>query len=127
MTRATRATLQAETRGDNAKSLTRPRSSGSLQQIPRVIFCDAGGHEGYILFIAACEPMRTKRPALRGTKWLGTIPVEAECTACAGVKFKAVFESHRPSQDEAMRSLQQQFDEHFQQAHAAQVSGDSLP
>ena len=61
--------------------------------------------------------MRAKKPTLRGTKWLGTIPVEAECTACAGVKFKPIAGSHRPGQEEYAKSLQQQFDAHLKQAH----------
>jgi hypothetical protein len=61
--------------------------------------------------------MPTKKPTLRGTKWLGTIPVEAECTACAGVKFKASAGSHRPNQEEYAKSLQQQFEAHLQQVH----------
>jgi hypothetical protein len=67
--------------------------------------------------------MPTKKPSLRGTKWLGTIPVEAECTACPGVKFKASGGSHRPTQEEYTKSLQQQFDAHLKQAHAAQDAG----
>jgi hypothetical protein len=64
--------------------------------------------------------MPTKKPFLRGTKWLGTIPVEAECTACAGLKFKASTGSHRPNQQEYARSLQQQFEAHLKQAHTEQ-------
>jgi hypothetical protein len=61
--------------------------------------------------------MSPKKPTLRGTKWLGTIPVEAECTACAGFKFKAIAGSHRPNQGEYAKSLQQQFEAHLKQAH----------
>ena len=61
--------------------------------------------------------MPTKKPTLRVTKWLGTIPVEAECTACAGVKFKASSGGHRPSHEAYTKSLQQQFDAHLKQAH----------
>jgi len=61
--------------------------------------------------------MPTKKPFLRGTKWLGSVPVEAECTACPGVKFKAISGSHRPNQEEYAKSLQQQFDAHLRQAH----------
>jgi hypothetical protein len=64
--------------------------------------------------------MPTKKPFLRGTKWLGTIPVEAECTACAGLKFKASTGGHRPNQQEYARSLQQQFEAHLKQAHTEQ-------
>ena len=62
--------------------------------------------------------MPTKKPSLRGIKWLGTIPVEAECTACPGVTFQAISASHRPNQEEYAKSLQQQFDAHLKQAHA---------
>jgi hypothetical protein len=61
--------------------------------------------------------MPTKRPALRGTKWLGSIPVEAECTACSGVKFKANSGSHRPDREDYTKSLQRQFEAHLKQAH----------
>ena len=64
--------------------------------------------------------MPTKKPFLRGTKWLGTIPVEAECTACAGLKFKASTGSHRPNRQEYARSLQQQFEAHLKLAHTEQ-------
>jgi len=65
--------------------------------------------------------MGNKKPSLRGTKWLGTIPVEAECTACAGVKFKAIIGSHRPNHDEFAKSLQEQFEVHLKQAHGADI------
>jgi hypothetical protein len=71
--------------------------------------------------------MPTKKPSLRGTKWLGSIPVEAECTACAGVKFKASTGSHRPDRDEYAKSLQQQFDAHLKQVHAEQDVGKTAP
>jgi hypothetical protein len=62
----------------------------------------------------------TKKPTLRGTKWLGIIPVEGVCTACPDVKFKASTRSHRPDWEEYAKSLQQQFDAHLKEAHAAQ-------
>jgi hypothetical protein len=71
--------------------------------------------------------MGTKKPTLRGTKWLGTIPVEAECTACAGVKFRATSGSHRPNHDEFAKSLQQQFDAHLREAHAAPDVSKTVP
>jgi hypothetical protein len=71
--------------------------------------------------------MGTKKPTLRGTKWLGTIPVEAVCTACPDVKFKASTGSHRPNHDEFAKSLQQQFDAHLKQAHAAQDASQTVP
>ncbi len=61
--------------------------------------------------------MPMKKPSLRGTKWLGSIPAEAECTACSGVKFKASTGSHRPNKEEYAKSLQRQFDAHLKQAH----------
>jgi hypothetical protein len=65
--------------------------------------------------------MPTKKPSLRGTKWLGSIPVEAECTVCAGVKFKASTGSHRPNQEEYAKSLHEQFEAHLKQAHREDV------
>jgi hypothetical protein len=58
-----------------------------------------------------------KKPAIRVTKWLGDIPVEATCTACA-VPFKAVSSSHRPSREEYQKSLQAEFDAHLKVAHS---------
>ena len=54
-----------------------------------------------------------KRPAVRVTKWLGDIPVEASCTVCPEVSLKAVSASHRPNREEYQQSLQQQFDQHL--------------
>jgi hypothetical protein len=59
-----------------------------------------------------------KRPVLRVTKWLREIPVEATCTACAGVLFRAISSSHRPNRDEYANSLQAQFDEHLKITHS---------
>jgi hypothetical protein len=58
-----------------------------------------------------------KKPTLRVTKWLGDIPVEASCTFCAGVSFRAQGSTHRPNREEYQKSLQLQFDEHCKQAH----------
>ncbi|HEY1676492.1 MAG TPA: hypothetical protein VGG04_02190 [Candidatus Sulfotelmatobacter sp.] len=58
-----------------------------------------------------------KKPAIRVTKWLRDIPVEAGCTACAAA-FKAATSSHRPHREEYQRSLQAQFDAHLKAAHA---------
>jgi hypothetical protein len=63
-----------------------------------------------------------KKPTIRVTKWLSDIPVEATCSACAGiafeeVTFKAVGSGHRPNREEYQRSLQSQFDEHLKLAH----------
>ena len=61
-----------------------------------------------------------KKPFLRVTKWLGDIPVEAECTACAGgEKFRVISTSHRPNREEYSRQLQRAFDHHLKTAHAA--------
>ena len=51
-----------------------------------------------------------KKPVLRVTKWLGTIPIEAECTACADAKFQVRASSHRPNLAEYQKALQSQFD-----------------
>jgi hypothetical protein len=61
-----------------------------------------------------------KRPALRVTKWLGDIPVEAECTVCPGAeKFRATSASHRPNREEYAKQLQRAFDNHFKSVHAS--------
>jgi hypothetical protein len=53
-----------------------------------------------------------KKPTLRVTKWLADIPVEAHCTQCPTVSFKAQGISHRPNREEYQKSLQAQFDVH---------------
>jgi hypothetical protein len=58
-----------------------------------------------------------KKPTLRVTKWLGDIPVEAYCTACPTVAFRAQGSGHRPNREEYQRSLQAQFDEHYKTEH----------
>jgi len=58
-----------------------------------------------------------KKPTLRVTKWLADIPVEASCTACPAVSFKAQGSGHRPNREEYQRSLQAQFDNHCKTAH----------
>lgn len=58
-----------------------------------------------------------KRPALRVTKWLADIPVEAACNACPGIAFKATGSTHRPNREEYQKSLQAQFDSHCKLAH----------
>lgn len=62
-----------------------------------------------------------KKPAICVTKWLSDIPVEALCSACPQVSFKAQGTSHRPNRQEYQRSLQQQFDAHYEREHAKQV------
>jgi hypothetical protein len=58
-----------------------------------------------------------KKPAIRVTKWLTDIPVEATCTRCPNALFKAKGTSHRPSREEYQKSLQAQFDEHCRMQH----------
>jgi hypothetical protein len=58
-----------------------------------------------------------KKPTIRVTKWLSDIPVEATCTACANVLFRAKGESHRPNREEYQSSLQLQFDAHVKAEH----------
>jgi hypothetical protein len=61
-----------------------------------------------------------KKPTLRVTKWLSDIPVEAHCTHCPDVLFKAQGGSHRPNREEYQKSLQAQFDAHCAVMHAPQ-------
>ena len=61
-----------------------------------------------------------KKPTLRATKWLGDIPVEAYCTHCLSLSFKAQGTSHRPSR-EYQKSLQAQFDAHSKAVHSENV------
>ena len=62
-----------------------------------------------------------KKPTIRVTRWLSDIPVEATCSACPGVSFKAQGSSHRPNREEYQRSLQSQFDAHCQAKHGQQA------
>ncbi len=59
-----------------------------------------------------------KKPTLRVTKWLADIPVEAHCTLCPTVSFKAHGTSHRPNREEYQKSLQAQFDVPCGAAHS---------
>ena len=59
-----------------------------------------------------------KKPTLRVTKWLADIPVEAHCTQCPAVSFKAQRASHRPNREEYQKSLQAQFDAHSKAVHS---------
>jgi len=61
-----------------------------------------------------------KKPTIRVTKWLGDIPVEAQCTFCPDASFRAKGTSHRPNREEFQKSLQSQFDEHCRNAHSDQ-------
>jgi len=58
------------------------------------------------------------KPTLRVTKWLRDIPVEAHCTGCPGVSFKAVAAGHCPNREEYQKSLQAQFDVHYRAVHS---------
>lgn len=58
-----------------------------------------------------------KAPVIRVTKWLSDIPVEAICSACPQVSFRAQGSSHRPNREEYQRSLQKQFDAHCERDH----------
>jgi hypothetical protein len=63
-----------------------------------------------------------KKPTLRVTKWLGDIPVEAECTACPGAeKFRATSTSHRPNREQYSQQLQRAFDQHFKTVHLGET------
>ncbi len=65
-----------------------------------------------------------KKPFLRVTKWLGDIPVEAECIACPGKeKFRVLSASHRPTRDEFAKQLQSAFDQHCKAEHATSNPG----
>jgi hypothetical protein len=59
-----------------------------------------------------------KKPVVRVTKWLADIPVEAQCTFCPEVLFRAQGRSHRPNREEYKLSLQAQFDEHCRVVHS---------
>jgi hypothetical protein len=59
-----------------------------------------------------------KKPTLRVTKWLADIPVEAYCTICPTVSFKAQGATHRPNREEYQKSLQAQFDVHCNAEHS---------
>jgi hypothetical protein len=62
-----------------------------------------------------------KKPTIRVTKWLGDIPVDATCTACASVVFTAKGSTHRPNREEYQKSLQEQFDGHCKAVHSQEV------
>jgi hypothetical protein len=59
-----------------------------------------------------------KKPTIRVKKWLNDIPVEAYCTACPSVCFKAHSSGHRPNREEYQKSLHAQFDEHCKAVHS---------
>jgi hypothetical protein len=64
-----------------------------------------------------------KKPLLRVTKWLSDIPVEAICSACPDLSFRAHGSSHRPNREEYQNSLQKQFDSHCQTSHRKNNTG----
>jgi hypothetical protein len=64
-----------------------------------------------------------KKPLLRVTKWLGNIPVEAECIACTDAKFQVRSSSHRPNLADYQKALQRDFDQHVKEVH----SGEKTP
>jgi hypothetical protein len=66
-----------------------------------------------------------KKPFLRVTKWLGDIPIEAECTQCPAAKFRAASSSHRPNGEEYRKQLQSAFDHHVKAVHTPEDSGQS--
>ena len=66
-----------------------------------------------------------KKARMRVTQWLGDIPVEAECAACAGVRFRASGTGHRPDRIQYAESLQRQFDRHVRTSH--EERGRSTP
>ncbi len=78
--------------------------------------------------------MRTEKPTLRITKWLGrNIPLEAECTSCADVQFKVGHDPrqnfHQPDGDYYRKMLRTMFDEHSKLVHPSlepnrRASGD---
>jgi hypothetical protein len=59
-----------------------------------------------------------KKPILRITKWLADVAVEAHCTLCPTVSFKAQGTSHRPNREEYQKSLQAQVDAHCKGVHS---------
>jgi hypothetical protein len=58
-----------------------------------------------------------KKPMIRVTKWLSDIPVDATCTACPSVVFRAIGSSHRPNREEFQKSIEAQFDAHCKAVH----------
>ena len=64
-----------------------------------------------------------KKPTIRVTKWLADMPVEATCTACPAVAFRAQGSTHRPNREEYQRSLQSQFDAHCQTIYSPATTG----
>ena len=65
-----------------------------------------------------------KRPSLRVSRWMGDIPVEGECTSCAGVRFNVRPISHRPNREEYQKSLQGAFGAHLKNVHVREDSNE---
>src|ERR1700733_15858969 len=65
-----------------------------------------------------------KRPSLRVSRWMGDIPVEGECTSCAGVRFNVRPISHRPNREEYQNSLQGAFGAHLKNVHVREDSNE---
>jgi hypothetical protein len=63
--------------------------------------------------------MPVKKPFLRVTKWLGDIPVEAQCRACPDVNFRVHSTNARPNREEYAQALQRQFDDHVKSVHSS--------
>jgi hypothetical protein len=60
-----------------------------------------------------------KKPVIRVTKWLRDIPVEATCSLCPHVSFRAQGSTYRPNREEYTKSLQTQFDVHCKGQHSS--------
>jgi hypothetical protein len=69
--------------------------------------------------------LNMKKPFLRVTQWLGTIPVEAECTSCPDAKFKVRPSSHRPNLKQYQKALQSEFDLHVKALHSREGAPES--
>jgi hypothetical protein len=61
--------------------------------------------------------MKMKKPAIRVTKWLADIPVEACCSLCPTEIFRASSTGHRPEKSNYQEQLQQAFDRHAADVH----------
>lgn len=66
--------------------------------------------------------MRAMEPRLRITRWLGNVPVEAECSACANATFRiSEWNSgepfHQPDRQHYQDILQLRFDLHLVNVH----------
>ena len=63
-----------------------------------------------------------KKPALRVTKWLGDIPIEARCSLCPETLFHAASAHHRPQKAEYIERLQRACDSHVADCHREEVA-----